>query len=460
MLNYFENTYIKNSKLPDEWKSQSALDELHEFLQANWEQRAIFYEDGILNSQQQFLEFKGQKSIRTNDYVGTIVFKGQQLNIFPKMFKVDKDDNSTDDLVLSDLIRNLIIWINYINKIDYPYIKISSDFECTDNLQELFISLYIRYVKSALDRGLFFKYENINEDVTSIKGTPNIIDYYSKKYSTGKIDKFNCNFSTFEFDNLLNRIIKFTCKKLYNVTSLKNQKLLKYILNKLGEVSDVRCTPMDCDKIILSKMHDKYRIVLSMSKMFLLNKLSSYNIDVNESFCFLFPTDLLFEGFIGGYIKSLLKSDAKVTLQASDVPLFENIVMGDKEFGQAFLMKHDILITHKTKGLFILDTKYKEISRFEGNVNLKQDLLEMCSQSDFYQVSAYASNRGLNDVYLLYPQYRYEELEPEHIVFKQRVHHENNTYIINVHALRIPFVFEDESDISLQKLKDALLKIL
>lgn len=44
-----------------------------------------------------------------------------------------------------------------------------------------------------------------------------------------------------------------------------------------------------------------------MSKMFLLNKMSNYTVDTNESFCFLFPTDLLFEGFIGGFLKEVLQ---------------------------------------------------------------------------------------------------------------------------------------------------------
>ena len=84
-LNYFEESNIKNRQLPEEWQSQDALDELSEFLQQNWEQRSVFFDDGIVTSRQQYLSFIGQKGIRTNNYVGTIAFKGKQLNIFPKI---------------------------------------------------------------------------------------------------------------------------------------------------------------------------------------------------------------------------------------------------------------------------------------------------------------------------------------------------------------------------------------
>ena len=57
ILNYYENSLIRNNKLPPEWQSQTALDGLLDFLQSNWEQRAIFYDDGKVNSKQSFLEF-------------------------------------------------------------------------------------------------------------------------------------------------------------------------------------------------------------------------------------------------------------------------------------------------------------------------------------------------------------------------------------------------------------------
>ena len=99
LLNYFEESIIKNSKLPVEWQSQSSLDELQAFLQLNWEQRSVFYDDGKISSRQQYLGFGGQKAIRTNNYIGTIAFKGQQLNIFPPL---------TGKKLLTDIFKNKI----------------------------------------------------------------------------------------------------------------------------------------------------------------------------------------------------------------------------------------------------------------------------------------------------------------------------------------------------------------
>ena len=62
-LNQYEETLIKNHRLPSEWQSQEALDGLLAFLQQNWEQRTSLFDDGQTTTSQQYLQFTGQKGI-------------------------------------------------------------------------------------------------------------------------------------------------------------------------------------------------------------------------------------------------------------------------------------------------------------------------------------------------------------------------------------------------------------
>ena len=413
MLDRYEYSKISNAKLPGTWQSQVALDELLDFLQQNWEQRSVFYEDGEISSKQQFLDFLGAGAIRTKKYIGTIVFKGEQLNIYPRVFSTEKEDHETDGLTQKHLLKNLVKWVEYCNKLEYPFINISSELSDAEDLKELFITLYIGYVRSAIERGLYYQYVDETEDCTSIKGKFDLKDYLISKIPNGQADKFRCTYSMFEFDNAVNRIIKYTCKQLMNITSKKNQKAIRTILTRLNDVTDVRCTPNDCNGIRLSKMHRHYGIIISMSKMFLLNKMSNYTVDTNESFCFLFPTDLLFEGFIGGFLKEVLQDvGGKVHLQESKMSLVEKIIYKGETSGAAFTMRHDILAEYHDK-VFVLDTKYKEMSRFEDNPDYKETISNEAKQGDLYQVLEYARKRGIQDVYLLYPMYRYEDKEEE-----------------------------------------------
>lgn len=458
ILNCFEESRIKNKELPSEWKAQSSLDELADFLQFNWEQRSTFYEDGAVTSRQQFLGFTGQQGIRTQNYIGTIVFKGQQLNIFPKVFREDRDDSDTSELDLKHLMQNLVCWLEYCAKIDFPYINISSDLDDENNLRDLFITLYIRYVKNALDRGLFYRYEEQTEDCSIIKGKIDLKDYYTRKLPNGNPDKFSCTFSNFVFDNILNRIIKYTCKSLMNETSAANQKILRHILMKLNEVSDVRCTPSDCDQLRLSRMHKHYSVILSMSKMFLLNKTSTYNVDNTESFCFLFPTEVLFEGFIGGFMQSIIGASGKVRLQASEQSLIDDIIYEGASYGQAFTMHHDLLAEVDNK-VFVLDTKYKQTTRFKDNQELKHTIVMDISQPDLYQIGTYAAKRGLTDGYLLYPMYRYEEEEPSAPKLPQTITMDGKEHTITIHLVRLPFVFEEDIERTKRMLTASIQRI-
>lgn len=457
VLDRYEYSKIASAKLPSSWQSQTVLDELADFLQQNWEQRSIFYEDGEVKSQQQFLDFVGSGGIRTKKYIGTVVFKGEQLNIYPRVFSTEKEDHDTDDLTQRHMLYNLVKWIEYCNKLENPFINISSELNDSEDLKELFITLYIGYVRSAIERGVYYQYVEETEDCTSIKGKFDLKDYLITKIPNGQADKFRCTYSNFEFDNKVNRIIKYTCKQLMNITSKKNQKTLRTILTRLNEISDIKCTPNDCNNIRLSKMHRHYGIIISMSKMFLLNKMSNYSIDINDSFCFLFPTDVLFEGFIGGFMKEALRGvGGKVCLQESRMSLIEKIIYKGETSGAAFTMRHDILVEFEDK-VFVLDTKYKEITRFEDNPDYKETISTEAKQSDLYQVLEYARKRDISDVYLLYPMYRYEEKEEGFPVAVS----ESLSGNINIHFIRMPFIFEVENeDKTIQQLTEVITSVL
>lgn len=453
VLNRYEESTILNTNLPTSWQSEQVLDELEEFLQQNWEQRSIFYEDERNNTRQQFLGFTSHGGIRTKKYIGTISFAGQQLNIFPKVFRKDSEDNGFDTLSQNHLMKNLIRWIEYCNKISYPFIHISTELNDATDLRELFITLYLSYVKTALERGLYYQYVEETEDLSFIKGKFDYKDYVLRKFPNGMGNKFRCTYSNFEFDNQVNRIIKNVCRQLLNASTSRNQVVARNILMRMNEVSDVQCKPSDCDGIHLSKMHNNYRIILGMSKMFLLNKTSGFSIDNNDSFCFLFPTYLLFEGFIGGFLKEAIESSGgKVSLQKNDMHLIDDVLYDGRSLGKAFNMRHDIFV--EIEGMmFILDTKYKAISRFEGNdESVIETVREEPTQADIYQVCEYARRRGLTDVFLLYPMYRFEKQEPHFPVGKSGE--------INIHFIRLPFVFEDEEQETKEQLRNVITCIL
>lgn len=458
MINAFEFQTVKTARLPEAWKEPGALDELEKFLQGNWEQRGIFYFDWEASSRQQFIDFDRRDGFKTQKYIGTISFRGEQLNIFPKIYREDEDDYDTSDLNIQDLIDDLIAWLGYCDKFNFPFVSMKGELNSTQTFLELLITVYVHYVKAAINRQLFFRYEDVEETSGSPKGKIDFKDYASRKYPSGQWNKLQYTYSSFVFDNLLNRIIKCTCKMLETVTTQPgNKRIIHDILMRLGEVSMVNCTPYDCDNVHLNSLQSNYSIILSMSKMFLLNKVSSNNLGVAETFCFLFPAELLFEGFIGGFMREAFSDRVKVSTQTKDMYLTELVVDGEV-IGNRFLLKEDILL-QADDALIVLDTKYKEIDRL-SKIKKGGDNKLGISDADMKQMAIYANRRGASRLYLLYPLYRDRIPDPTEVVFNILDGEGASAKKIPLQILQVPFAFGEHPEKTKALLLDILTKTI
>ena len=454
MINSYEHRKIRTSKLPVSWQADGALDQLEKFLQDNWEQRSIFYTDGQVTSRQQFIDFDRRDGIKLQNYIGTIIFKGEQLNIFPKVFKADEDDTDTDDLQMDDLINNLVLWLGYCDRLNFPFVTMRGELSGAENLLELFITIYVHYAQAAINRQRFYQYENVTESGSFVRGRIDFKDYAMRMYPSGQHQKMEYTYSSFVFDNELNRIIKCTCAMLLNLTKQRaNKEILRTLLMKLGDVATVNCMPYDCDSVHLSALHKDYRIILSMSKMFLLNKVNSYNMGITDTFCFLFPAEVLFEGFIGGFMREMLAGEAKVTTQASDQYLADLVVDGEY-VSSAFLLREDILV-ETADSIFVLDTKYKEIDRFE---KIRENKKLGISDNDMKQMAVYAAKRGAKRLYLLYPLHLHEE--PETIEVRYDINIDDRNMVkIPLEIMKVPFAFGEDPEDTKRLLVSILSKV-
>ncbi len=455
MINGFEFSKIKLNKLPKSWQEEGAMEELESFLQENWQQRSIFYSDRQITSRQQFIDFDKKDAIKLQNYIGTITFKGEQLNIFPKIFKEDEDDFDADDLKTEDLINNLVYWLGYCDKLNFPFVSMKGELSEAENLMELFITIYVHYVKAAIGRLRYHQYEDVAETGSFVKGRIDFKDYALRKYPQGQSDKLNYTYSSFVFDNALNRIIKCTCLFLLNITNqAANKEIIRNILMVLGDVANVNCKPYDCDQVHLSALHGNYRIILSMSRMFLLNKISSNKIGMTETFCFLFPAEILFEGFIGGFIKEMLAGKARVRTQAGGQYLAELVVDGEI-LGNAFMLKEDILVEFDDS-IVVLDTKYKEIERFS---RVRENRKLKISDSDMKQMAVYALKRGAKKLFLVYPLHKNEEMETLEVRYDIYIDEADAAKCIPLEILKVPFACRENETKSKEMLKRIFDKI-
>lgn len=453
-LSRFEYSIIEERDFPNAWKGKNNLIAFERFLQSSWDQRMSLYDDGEESKKQQFLEFDHRNKIKTKNYIGTIIFNRERLDIYPKIY-----DEYNYIPTISDLILDLTTWLHYCDKARYPFINIPSSFSGKDDTFEIFAAVYVQYVENALKSHTYMNYQDIRETGTNIKGKIDFTDYAVRKIASGQHHVLDYSYSAFVFDNDVNRIIKATCKIINRITKNETTKsIIRKIMQKLEEVSDEICSPGDCDKARIIEQKSCYKAIMQMSKMFLMNKTSSGIQGEVDAFCFLFPAELLFEGFIGGIVKEMYHQYATVRLQSEKHSHYlAETYKNNKLVGPAFKLKEDIIIEVDPDFNIVLDTKYKIIKPLSEVTSFKKLGID---DTDMKQMVTYAIENDAIDLYLIYPLKKKEILDKDDVFYKIKTNIKDIHQEIDVHVLRVPFSVCEDKDKKLSDLNKALWKIL
>jgi 5-methylcytosine-specific restriction enzyme subunit McrC len=368
---------------------QDSFEGLEGFLDEIWnsrEKNSFYSENGNDKIEsQRFLQFIHKSNeLKSNKYVGVIHYEGNQINLLPKIFFDSEKDYSTKEV--NQIQNHILWWLSYCRKIKFPNYQASLGSAKSDFF-EVLIYLFSKYTRELLNSTIYQQYEEVNRELSFIKGRLNTNEYINENLSKGKWHKLNCTYDAFVFDNEFNRIIKYVTTLLFNVTSNpESKKHLREILFILDEVSDERATAEQCSRISFNPMFGEFETVRDYCQLFLNNCISfDYKNDL-KLFAFLLPMEYVFEDFIFGFIdKELEKVTAKA--QRSDTYLDE---------GKAFNLKPDLWLKTDHKSL-IADTKYKIVYSDE------KDPKKGISQNDLYQMLAYAVRFEVNEIILFYP---------------------------------------------------------
>lgn len=378
---------------------QDSFNGLEGFLDEIWnsrEKNSFYSENGNDKIEsQRFLQFIHKSNeLKSNKYVGVIHYEGNKINLLPKIFYSSEKDYAINEV--NQIQNHILWWLSYCRKIKFPNYQATLGSAKSDFF-EVLIYLFSKYTRELLNSSIYQQYEEVNRELSFIKGRLNTSEYINKNLSKGKWHKLNCTYDAFVFDNEFNRIIKFVTTLLFNVTSSQdNKKNLREILFLLDEVSDERATSEQCSRISFNPMFGEFETVRDYCQLFLSSCISfDYKNDL-KLFAFLLPMEYVFEDFIFGFIHNELE---KVTAKAqrSDTYLDE---------GKAFNLKPDLWIKTDHKSL-IADTKYKIVYSDE------KDPKKGISQNDLYQMLAYAVRFEVDEIILFYPNTIKQEQEKE-----------------------------------------------
>ncbi len=411
------------------------IDGFKKYIEEAWNKRYCLYDDNEFDSykyinRQQFLIFDGNK-IKAKNYVGFISYEDVDITIYPKVFGENIDENILDQY----LMTNLIYWMRESKRIKIPLIDTEMDLQKNDSFLEMLILIFSKYTFNLIYLKPYNCYEEVENEVTYLKGRLNIKKYLKENITTGKWDKFNTIYEPFIYNNRFNQIIKFVTRKLLNITkNIDSKDLLNKIIFILDEVDDIYCNEYSCQEVKLNRLQSDYEIVLTLCDIFLKNtSLSRRNQEDKIDFCFLIPMGVLFEDFIFNFIEAEFKGKYKeIKFQKSDLYLAQ-VIVDDMECKNVFRLRQDIYLKNLNDKVIIIDTKYKKL-------NVNEENKYGINQSDMYQMCSYALRGGYNNLALVYPR-----VDCFHKDIKYRINSAFNEEVIEIKVIIIDFVLDYQS---------------
>jgi len=366
--------------LPDGFDKKGLM----QYLDQVWQERPLILKEDDdeaerRSSKQRFFVIEDGR-IRAKNYTGFVQFNDYRIHVYPRVFSEHKDFS------VLNILGHLVKWLSYSHRLQFPFSSIPADTAHQDDWLEAFIFLFGYYTGNVVRNMPHQAYEEVTEEMGFLRGQIAMQPYITENLAKGRHHSLYCRYEPFIYDNLYNRIIKYTSQLLLCYTrESRNTLMLKEVIFILDEVTDTHCTVSDCDKVKLNRLYPEKEQVLQLCRWFLQMLQTDTSQSEKQSLCLLLPMELIFEEYIAGFLVEHFET-LKPRTQAQDMFLAEYA-----KGNGVFKMIHDILIP----GKLIIDTKYK----FDPCEDEKMGV----NQHDMYQMVSYLYKREMNQGMLLYP---------------------------------------------------------
>ncbi|MER9684683.1 restriction endonuclease [Mesorhizobium sp. M0139] len=331
-------------------------------------------------------------SLRARGVVGILAAKDCSLEILPKIDVVPGENISRQNAeTRKRLVHMLAVALEL--KIDLGAI---TDIEWQrETLLEILIRIFCDKLTEAVRKGMPRRYTEQDDDLPMLRGRLNITRQFTRHAINPS--RLACRFDTLSEDIALNRIMKATIRHLFHISkSPANQQRLRELAFVYSEIADLPPAALRWDEVVIDRTNRQWRELFDMAKLLLSNRYQTTTGGPGEGTALLFEMNALFEEYVGRMIsRALVGTDLSVSLQGGRL-----FCLSAEETGRGlFQTKPDIIIRRAGAVVHLIDTKWKRIlSRID---HPKQGV----SQSDVYQMMAYAQLYRAPRLTLLYPHH-------------------------------------------------------
>lgn len=330
--------------------------------------------------------------LRARGVVGVVAAEDCSLEILPKI-DVPAADGSVEERaeIRKRLVHMLAIALDM--KIETGRMS-DLDWQ-SETLLEILIRVYCEKLTDAVRRGMPRRYLESEDDIPTLRGTLDVARQFTRHAVNPS--RLACRFDDLSTDIPLNRVMKATISHLSRLSSsISNLQRLRDLAFIYADISAVPVSTLRWDDVVIDRTNRSWQDLLGMAHMFLRNQFQTTSAGVAPGTTLLFEMNTLFEEYVGRLlVRAIAGTDYYVSLQGG-----RKYCLTAQDTGrQVFQTRPDILIYRGSQVVHVIDTKWKRIS------SRIDDPKQGVSQSDIYQMMAYAHLYKAPRLTLLYPHH-------------------------------------------------------
>lgn len=319
---------------------------------------------------------RGRKVLKAQNYVGVMQAADATIEILPKIGKLNASAARTRQIFLAMLSELRETPFKHLG-----HTKLST--QKTAVIAEVFISSFLDAVSGVVKGGICSDYRDWEGNERFVKGRINFSEHFRHNHTNQS--RAYVEYSVYHVDRPENRLIKTCLNKLSRESrDAGNRRRIRIALDHLAGVSastDIRGDLLSCKN---DRNLAHYEAALLWCRIFLVGEAPTSFPGIVTADALLFPMERIFEDYVAARLKRAGSENGLVIrAQECHKHLFDE--------PKRYRLKPDIVVRSPNGRATVLDTKWKLPS--DGKP----------SQSDMYQMFAYAARYGIDDVTVVYP---------------------------------------------------------
>jgi 5-methylcytosine-specific restriction enzyme subunit McrC len=355
---------------------------------------------GRLNSKSRepilrLLAIGSSRAVQATEHVGFIRFGRHAVQVLPKMYR----QSSPPAQQVREASRTLLWMLDYALGLSLREQSVETLLDSSLDWFEVLTRLFAAHLLDEWQRGASRSYLSVDDDIPTLRGKWRLTEQ-ARHPSRGHI--FSVAYDEFTPDNALNRVFRHVVERLWHLTGdMHNRQMLDVARQWLEDVTLLPViTSQDASTSLITRLNERYEPLLNLSRLFLEGGALHAEAGALPTFSLTFDMNVLFELFVAGFLRASRARILPPALRDSEMlPQARGAALrlAQRDTADVFTLKPDIVFRREGPEYpLLLDTKYKLLDENQRKLGV--------SESDFYQMYAYARRYQCSHVLLVYPR--------------------------------------------------------